>query len=106
MFTHQRDHLRPHVVAIQRVNIEPREEALRRRRARFFMPTRTPATFEKLSRGWFAKVVGNSSEHHRDLFGVREIFNQLSSSICYQLRMNKDVAFRMPLLILRYVNED
>ena len=105
MLTDERDNLRPHVVTIDRVHINPVEKTLGRRYARFLVSTRPPPTFEKLRRGRLAKIVRKGGEHHSHLTRVPKFINQVTRPIDYELCMHKDIALRMPLGILWHINQ-
>src|SRR5207247_6806997 len=101
MLAHKGNHLAPHIVSVDRVNIKPIEEFLRRLYASFFMATRPPAIFNERRCRRLAKIVGQCGKHYRDLRRIRQTAQQLAGAISNQKRVDIDVAFRMPLRILR-----
>ena len=105
MLSNQRDNLTSHVVTINRVYVDAIEKALSGRNACFLMPTRTPTAFEKLSRRRLPKIMGQSGQHHRDLSRIRKVVDEFTRAIDHELRMDKNIAFRMPLRILRHFDQ-
>src|SRR5207248_11488708 len=69
------------------------------------MLARTNAAIDESSRRRLAKVMAEGCEHHGNLLRIRQVIDQFTCSICRQQRVNPNVAFRMPLRFLRYINQ-
>src|SRR6185312_14120579 len=44
-------------------------------------------------------------QHHRDLFGIRQVSDELTSVVDHQLRVDKNITFRVPDRILSHVDQ-
>src|SRR5882672_9675113 len=73
MVSDQRENLSTDVVAVEAMDIQPRQKTFRGRHSRFLMTTRTQAAFKKLGRWWFAEVVGDGGKHYGHLFRIRQV---------------------------------
>src|SRR5205823_7673928 len=69
------------------------------------MFARANAAINESSCRGFAKVMAEGCEHHRNLLRIRQVIDQFTRSIYRQQRVNPNVAFRMPLRFLRYINQ-
>src|ERR1043165_4751380 len=78
MIAHQRDYLGAHVIPIQRVNIQSIEKALSRRNSGLFVFARSNPPFDKGSRGRFAEIVTERSQHHGHLLRIRQVIDDLA----------------------------
>src|SRR2546430_1260277 len=105
MLADQRNHLRAHIVAIECVQVQPIEKTFRWSNTRFFMTARAPAAFEKFRCWRLTEIVAQGSEHYGDLLSVRKVVDQLACAIDDEASVNKNIAFWMPLRILRYLNQ-
>src|ERR1041385_1176486 len=67
MFAHERNHLPAHVVTVERVNVDTREEILSRRHAPFLVPARAPAPLKGPQCGRPPQIMGPRSPQPRYL---------------------------------------
>ena len=88
-----------------RVDVQAIEQRRRGRDAAFFMTRRSdPPVDERRGRG-LAEVVTDRAEHHRERRAAREIGDALARFIDHHQRVDPHVAFRMPLVLLRTIDE-
>ena len=105
MLSHQRDHLRAHVVTIKRVEVESIQKTFCRRHTCFLMSARTQPAFDKFGRRRLSEVMRERGEHHRNSASHRKSSINSRARSTTRRRVNKNVAFRMPLRILRHIDQ-
>src|SRR5688572_6442740 len=105
MLPDQRDNLASHVITVNRMYVDAIEKSFGRRDTCFLMSARAPTAFEKFSSRRLAKIMGQRGQHHRHLPRVREVVDEFTCAIDHQLRMYKNVSFRMPFRILRHSDQ-
>ncbi len=105
MISHQRQDLLAHIVTLDRMDVQFFQKTERRSNSRFFVSTRAQTAIDELRRRRLAEIVGQGSQHYCHLLWIGEIVNQFARAINYQPRMDKDITFRVPLGILRNIDE-
>src|ERR1051325_4180581 len=105
MLAHERNNLRAHVIAVERVYPDAIEKTFRRWHTRFLVPARAPSPLDKLSCRGLPEIMGQRRQNNSDLPRIRKTFDQLARAIHRQFRMNEDDSLRMPLRILRHPNQ-
>ena len=99
------EHLRAHVVAVERVHVQPIEQRGRRRHAALLVAGRSDAAVDHRRRGRLAEVVTDRAEHHRDRRPAVESVDARARLVDHHQRVHPDVALRMPLGFLRAADE-
>ncbi len=105
MLRRHAEHLMPHVVAVDRVDVQPIEKRRGRRDALFLVIDRADAAVEKRGRRRLAEVVRQRAEHDRDGLRPRQIVDSRSRLIDDLQRVHPDVTLRMPLRFLLAADE-
>ena len=84
------EHLRAHVVAVDRVDVQPIEHGRRRRDARLLVIERSDAAVDERRRRRLAEVVADGAEHHGELLArdrdrrCASRASSITSSVCTQ----------------------
>ena len=93
------------VEAVDRVDVEPIEHRGRRRDAGGLVTARSDPSVLECGRGRLAEIVQQRAEHDRDAARQIEIVDAVARAVDDQQRVHPDVAFGMPLGLLRAVDE-
>ena len=101
VFGDEADHLRAHVEAVERVDVEAIEDLRRRLDAHRFVIRRLDPAIDHRRRRRLAEIVADGAEHDRGESRPIEIAVQLSRLVDHHQRVDPDVAFGMPFRILR-----
>ena len=99
------EHFAADVESFHRADVEPIEHLRGRRHARRFVAARSDAAILERGRRRFADVVEQRAEHHRVLLRHGQVVDALTRAVHDHQRVNPHVAFRMPLGILRTVDQ-
>ena len=105
VFGDQAEHLRAHVEAVERVDVEAIEDLRRRLDAHRLVIRRLDAAIDHRRRRRLAEIVADRAEHDRGEPRPIEIAVQLARLVDHHQRVDPDVALGMPLGILRAVVE-
>ena len=101
----QAEHLAPHVVAVDGADVQPVEERGGGGHAHLLVVQRPDAAVQVRRGRRLAEVVADGAEHHRELPRARQIADPPPRLIDHEQGMDPDVAFRMPLRLLRAVDQ-
>ena len=99
------EHLPADVVAVERVDVEAIEKRAGRRDALLLVIERSDAAVDELRRRRLAEIVADRAEHHRELLRPRQIVDARARPIDHLQVVHPDVAFGMPLRLLRTAGE-
>ena len=99
------EHLRAHVVAVDRVHVQPIEKRRCRRHALLLVIDRPDPTVEERRGRRLAEVVADRAQHDGDLLRPRQVVHARPRLIDDLQRVHPDVALGMPLGFLRAADE-
>ena len=102
---HQAEHLAPDVVAVERMDVEPVEERRGGRHPHLLVVQRPDAAVDVRGGRGLAEVVADGAEHHGEPPRARQVVDAPPRLVDHQQGMSPDVAFGVPLRLLRAVDE-
>jgi hypothetical protein len=102
---HQPHDLTAHVVAADRVDVEPIEEPECRLDAGLLVIGRADAPVDERGRRWLAEVVADGTEHHRNALGAVETQALRHGFVHHHQRMDPHVALGVPFRLLLAADE-
>src|SRR4051812_12781465 len=105
MVAHERNNLRAHVVAVERVYVQMLKKSFSRLHPSLFMAARAYLPLFKLRRRGLAEIMAESREHHRHLLGIRQVINHLARAINDEPGMNIQVSLRVPFFLLWHADQ-
>ena len=102
---HQPEHLGPDVVAVEGMDVQPVEERRGGRHA-LLLVVQGPDPAIDVRRGRrLPEVVADGAEHYGELLRARQVVDEPAGFVDHEQGMGPDVAFRVPLRLLRAVDE-
>src|SRR6476659_1141879 len=99
------EHLFPHVVAVDTVDVETVEHLGCRGHPRLLVVDRSNSSIDESGRRWLAEIMADRSEHHDDLSRAIQIVDPRSRLIDNEQCMDPHVPLGMPLGLLLAADE-